>query len=183
MRSAAGVDESRGDVVEVVSRPFAGAAPPAEPEPEAGWQETLAGAYGRLVELGVLSVLTLVVLFFGVRPALRRLLAAVQPPTAARHAPRSCWARMASRCWSTAPPAPPSGSTGPATRSWSASRSRPRRRRRRLGHGEAGAAGELVDLKHVHGPVQASLLGQVTRAIDANPEDAVRVIRGWLHGG
>ena len=82
VRSAAGVDESRGDVVEVVSRPFATATAPLEPEAEAGWQSMLAGDYGRLLDLGVLSLLTLLVLFFGVRPALRRVLAAVQPATA-----------------------------------------------------------------------------------------------------
>ena len=82
VRSAAGVDESRGDVVEVVSRPFAIAAAPPEPEAEAGWQSTLAGEYARFLDLGVLSLLTLLVLFFGVRPALRRVLAAVQPATA-----------------------------------------------------------------------------------------------------
>ena len=82
VRSAAGVDESRGDVVEVVSRPFAIAATPPEPEAETGWQSTLAGEYARFLDLGVLSLLTLLVLFFGVRPALRRVFAAVQPATA-----------------------------------------------------------------------------------------------------
>jgi flagellar biosynthesis/type III secretory pathway M-ring protein FliF/YscJ len=54
----------------------------------------------------------------------------------------------------------------------------------RLPAAEAGArAGEMVDLKNVSGPVQASLLGDVARAIQDNPEDAVRVVRGWLHGG
>ena len=55
----------------------------------------------------------------------------------------------------------------------------------RLGHdasAQAADAGGMVDLRQVSGPVHASLLGQVARAIEANPEDAVRVVRGWLHG-
>ena len=60
------------------------------------------------------------------------------------------------------------------------------RGRGRRGSGKArpaSRAAELVALKNVRGAVQASLLGEVARAIEANPDDAVRVVRGWLHGG
>ena len=46
---------------------------------------------------------------------------------------------------------------------------------------QAGSS-ELVALKNVRGTVQASLLGDVSKAIETNPDDAVRVVRGWLHG-
>ncbi len=137
VRSAAGVDESRGDVVEVVSRPFATATAPLEPESEAGWRSMLAGDYGRLLDLGVLSLLTLLVLFFGVRPALRRLLAAVQPATApsttavvlgADGKPLLVHGALV----------PPSASIGPAIRLWSARPWRPSRRHR--GSGKARPA-------------------------------------------
>ena len=143
----------------------------------------LAGDYGRLLDLGVLSLLTLLVLFFGVRPALRRVLAAVQPATAP--------STTAVVLGADGKPLLVHGATGATIgvdragnpvvvrEAVAAEPAAPR-----LGQGEAGTkGGELIDLKHVQGPVQASLLGEVARAIEANPEDAVRVVRGWLHGG
>jgi flagellar M-ring protein FliF len=184
VRSAAGVDEGRGDVVEVVSRQFAAAAP-AEAGREPGWQEALSAQYGRFVDLGVLSALTLAVLFFGVRPALRRVLAAVQPPAP----PPSATAVVLG---ADGKPLLVHGATGATigvdragnpvvVREPIAAEPSPAR----LTHGTGGEAaqGELIDLKNVRGPVQASLLGQVTRAIEDSPEDAVRVVRSWLHNG
>ena len=157
--------------------------PPPEPEAEAGWQSMLAGEYGRLLDLGVLSLLTLLVLFFGVRPVLRRVFAAVQPATAP--------STTAVVLGADGKPLLVHGATGATIgvdragnpvvvrEAVAAESAAPR-----LGQGEAGhKGGELIDLKHVQGPVQASLLGEVARAIEANPEDAVRVVRGWLHGG
>ena len=185
VRSAAGVDESRGDVVEVVSRQFAVAAP-VESEAEPGWQETLSAQYGRFVDLGVLSALTLAVLFFGVRPAVRRLLAAVQPPAP----PASATAVVLG---ADGKPLLVHGATGATigvdragnpvvVREPIAAEAAQPARLTQGGGNEAGQ-GELIDLKNVRGPVQASLLGQVTRAIDQSPEDAVRVVRSWLHHG
>ena len=71
VRSAAGVDEERGDVVEVVSRQFV-----ATPEPEAadpGLAQLLTTDYARFVDLAVLALLTLLVLVLGVRPLIRTL--------------------------------------------------------------------------------------------------------------
>ena len=187
VRSAAGVDESRGDVVEVVSRPFAdrAAAIPAEPEP--GWLDGMLIEQGRLIELGVLGLLTLAVLFFGVRPALRRLLAVASPSSTA--APGVTAVVLGAD----GTPLLVHGATGATIgvdRSGNpvvvreavpADAAQPR-----LGHEGAAPSPEadaMVDLKQVRGPVHASLLGQVTRAIDANPEDAVRVVRGWLRDG
>ena len=182
VRSAAGVDESRGDVVEVVSRPFVAAALLPDAAAEAGWSDLVAGAPWRLVELGVFALLTVLVLFFGVRPALRRLLAAVQPATAP--------SATAVVLGPDGKPLLVHGATGAtigvdragnpvvvrepvAAEAAAAAPGRP----------ETAAHGpETVDLRNVQGPVQASLLGEVARAIEANPEDAVRVVRGWLHG-
>jgi flagellar M-ring protein FliF len=176
VRSAAGVDDGRGDVVEVVSRPFAGATPPPEPEPEGTWWGTLAGVHGRLLDLGVFSALTLLVLFLGVRPALRRLLAAVQPAPA----PGSTAVVLGAG----GKPLLVHGATG-ATIGVDRAGNPVVVREPIAAEAPAtgqGGQGELVGLRNVSGPVQASLLGEVARAIDANPEDAVRVVRGWLNG-
>jgi hypothetical protein len=54
--------------------------------------------------------------------------------------------------------------------------------------GQAGTAGsgaptDMVTLRSVRGQVHASLLTGVAEAIEASPEDAVRVVRAWLHEG
>jgi flagellar M-ring protein FliF len=185
VRSAAGVDESRGDVVEVVSRPFASTAPQPEVEPENDWLAPITADHGRLVELAVLSALTLVVLFFGVRPALRRVLSAVQPAPAAN--------ATAVVLGADGKPLLVHGATGatfgvdragnPVVVREPVAADAPVPRLGRDEAAEKPGEAELVDLKHVRGQVQSSLLGEVARAIEANPEDAVRVVRGWLHGG
>jgi flagellar M-ring protein FliF len=185
VRSAAGVDESRGDVVEVVSRAFADPAPAAGPGTEPSWLESTLAGQGRLIELGVLSLLTLAVLFFGVRPAVRRLLAAAGPPVTGPGA-------TAVVLGADGRPLLVHGATGatigvdragnPVVVREPAPAELPSPQPGHETPAEAAGAGEMVDLKQVRGPVHASLLGQVARAIEANPEDAVRVVRGWLHG-
>ena len=185
VRSAAGVDESRGDVVEVVSRAFADPAPAVTAEPDPSWLDAALVGDSRLVELGVFSLLTLAVLFFGVRPAVRRLLAAAEPPAAAAPGATAVVLGADGR------PLLVHGATGATigvdragnpvvVREPALAEAPPR-----LGHdapAQAADVGAMVDLRQVSGPVHASLLGQVARAIEANPEDAVRVVRGWLHG-
>jgi hypothetical protein len=39
----------------------------------------------------------------------------------------------------------------------------------------------MVDLKQVRGQVRASLVNDVAQVIEEAPNDAVRVIRSWLH--
>jgi flagellar biosynthesis/type III secretory pathway M-ring protein FliF/YscJ len=40
---------------------------------------------------------------------------------------------------------------------------------------------ERVTLKHIDGSVNASMLGEMSELIKNRPEDAIRVIRTWLH--
>ena len=170
VRSAAGVDESRGDVVEVVSRPFATARARRSRRPRLAGSAMLAGDYGRFARARRAQPA------HPAGPVLRRAARrcdACSPPSSRRPRPaRRRWSLVptASRCSCTAPPVPRSASTGPAIRWWSARPMAAEPRARRLGPGDAGIkGGELIDLKHVRGPVQASLLGEVARAIEANP--------------
>ncbi len=77
VRTAAGIEDSRGDVVELVSRPFARIAPAAEAQP--GLLDLTHEDYRRIGELATLAVLTILVLLLGVRPLLRRIFAAPLP--------------------------------------------------------------------------------------------------------
>lgn len=83
VRSAAGVDEERGDVVEVVSRPFVQPELelPTESNPLAFSREELT----RAAELAGLALLAALVLLFGVRPLVRSLrpAPAAEPPALA----------------------------------------------------------------------------------------------------
>ncbi len=80
VRSAAGVDEERGDVVEVVSRPFV--QPDIETAPESDPLALSREELTRLGELAGLAVLAVLVLLFGVRPLVRSLRPAppAEPP-------------------------------------------------------------------------------------------------------
>jgi flagellar M-ring protein FliF len=182
IRSAAGVDEARGDVVEVVSRQFAEALPPLAAEPP--WSALLPDQYGNMVDLAVLSMLTLIVLFFGVRPIIKRVL--TLPSSASPAA-----AATAVVLGADGKPLLVHGATG-AT----------------IGVDRAGnpvvvrepimvdaptpapgqdvvvpaGASDLIELKNVRGHVHAALLGEVSKAIAGSPEEAVRVVRSWLHG-
>ncbi|MCS6878117.1 MAG: flagellar basal-body MS-ring/collar protein FliF [Geminicoccaceae bacterium] len=151
VRSAAGVDEERGDRVEVVSRAFV------EPEPEApgsaGPFELTDDRWWRLGELAALALLAVLLLLFGVRPLVRSL----ARPTASVPA---------------GPPVPTGGAGGPAA----AAAAPP------TVAGEEVAAAERILAAKENVPALAapSLLDRVGGLVDEQPEDAVRVIRGWL---
>jgi flagellar M-ring protein FliF len=173
VRSAAGIDESRGDVVEIVSRPFV--LPEAPPAPDEAWPEVIPERYGRLVELAVLSLLTLVVLFLGVRPALRRLLPAARNGGSAPEA--TAVVRGVD-----GKPLLVHGATGTTIGIDRAGN--PVVVREPIaaeGRADPADGADMVSLRSVRGQVQASLLGDVAEAIEASPEDAVRVVRTWLH--
>lgn len=182
IRSAVGIDESRGDVVEVVSRQFAAA--PAEPAADLGWQALLPERYAHLIDLGVFGALTLAVLFFGVRPAVKRLLTIAKPagPEAAA---------TAVVLGADGKPLLVHGATGATIGVDRAGNPVVVREPIMLAAPPAAAGGgtaltavppELVELKNVRGQVHAELLRDVSKAIDGNPDEAVRVVRAWLHG-
>lgn len=161
VRSAAGVDQARGDVVEVVSRPFV--EPAAGAADDEGWALLDAAGRQRLIELGVLGALTLAVLLFGVRPLLRRLLAGPAPEALPADQPRLLAGgqpEAASLAVEGAASVP--GLPGPGA------------------NGETAAGPALLPGSEAGAD---ALLGEVERAIEARPEDAVRVLRAWLRAG
>ncbi len=85
VRSTVGFDKARGDQIEVVNLRFAEAPAPADFVEPTLVQALLSPSKEdvmRMVELGVLSLLTLIVLLAVVRPLLRRVLAADPAATA-----------------------------------------------------------------------------------------------------
>jgi flagellar M-ring protein FliF len=151
VRSAAGVDEERGDVVEVVSRPFVLPEPEPVAEPslfELGREELL-----RLVELGGLALLAAALLIFGVRPLVRSLRPPAPTGEPALAAPGDAVALPAST--TDRLPAPSAEAT-------------------------AAAGGELTPVSGREEPARDALLRQVATIVAERPDDAIRVVRGWL---
>ncbi|MBV6658773.1 MAG: flagellar M-ring protein FliF [Devosiaceae bacterium] len=81
VRSAVGFDQTRGDVVEVVNLQFA-ARPDLAIDDNAGLFNFTQDDIFRAVELAVIALLTLIVLFFVIRPLLSRVFAADEPAEA-----------------------------------------------------------------------------------------------------
>lgn len=153
VRSAAGFDEERGDVVEVVSRPFVEIAP--EPAPEPGLLELGREEIWRIGELVGLGLIASLVLLFGVRPVVRSLRSA-SSPDAARSGAMSAADAVT--------PTAVAGSPVPALESPSPAGS--------------DAVPALAGPDGLE--TRASTIEEVARMVENEPEAALRVIRGWL---
>lgn len=164
VRSAAGVDEKRGDVVEVVSRPFLAAEVGAPDETSPSLLADL--DYSRLLELGVLAALTLVVLLFGVRPFLNRLMPASTEAAGATPVAVAAESRplLGQRSEGELLGQVPSSGADAA-----------------LIEAQASSEGALLTLETKSAATNP--LDDAIQAIDSRPEDAARVIRAWLQGG
>jgi flagellar M-ring protein FliF len=156
VRSAIGFEQKRGDQVEVVNLRFAETAVPAASEP-AGWlgmfQFTKDDVW-RGAELAVLAILSVIVFLFVLRPLLRRVLASEAP---AAVDPVEALAAAVGAVTAQVPPpeaplTPPSNQTA-----------------------------KMIDIAKVQGQVHAQSVQKVGELTDKNPEEAVAVIRQWLH--
>lgn len=153
VRSAAGVDEERGDVVEVVSRPFVQMEP--EPLAEPGLLDLGRDELGRLAELAGLGLLTLMVLFFGVRPLVRSLRT---PAAIAEEQTPAVAGEVVEQPPQLPVPELPALPVGPS----------------------AGVAGELSGTGEVGETAAETPAQRIARVVEERPQDAVRVLRSWL---
>ncbi len=200
-RSAVGIDEERGDRIEIVSRPFVQPEVAAVEEP--GLVSTLLERYGRYLEAAIWLLFGTLVILLGVRPLIGRLLppggaAAVAPGKTAVvvgadgkpllvHGTSGTMVTVDEKgqpvvVQAELPAAAEGGKAGGAVvaQAGTAAAAAP---------GTAGAAGgdtdeeghELVNLDKVAGKVKASLVNEVADILERYPEEAVRVIRSWLH--
>jgi len=174
VRSAVGYDESRGDTIEVVEMPFV--------QPEIGDTEAQGLLLGlnkgdlmRIAELLVLGVVAVLVLLMVVRPLLGRLLevddetaegAPGMLPAAAGHP------ALAGPDVGGFPRLPGDPATVVATRV--GDDGRPEKN-------IASEIDQMIDLNQVEGRVRASSVKKIAEIIEKHPEEAVSIIRGWLH--
>ena len=175
VRSAVGYDAARGDTIEVVEMPFV-ALEAGESEPQGvllGLEKT---DLMRIAELMVLGVVAILVLLMVVRPLLGRLLE-VDEEGVGDGGPGMLpagggMAALTGPDGRSVPRLPGESGAVTATRV-----------------GEDGAAEknfaneieQMIDLNQVEGRVRASSVKKIAEIIEKHPDEAVTIIRGWLH--
>ena len=174
IRSALGIDDSRGDNVEIVSVRFAGAPTGLE---DGDFGSTLLGGFDpsqlqRLIEIIVLAVVSVLVILLVVRPLVAKVLE------------------------STPEPATPPGMEGmpPMLTSESGAPLMPGDMAQLGAPGMIGGEGgmvpvttgaqpedSLIDIDQVEGRVRASSLRKVGEIIEKHPDEAVSIVRNWMY--
>lgn len=162
VRSAIGFSKDRGDQVEVVNLQFAEVTAPAlaDTAPE-GWLESFTAMSKAdiftIAELAVVAIIALLVVLMVVRPLVRRIITPEKPPaeiTAREGAVDENGVPLLQGEGATAALPPPSNQASEALKS-------------------ARAVGD----------VQAKAVEDVGETIKNNPDEAVTIVRDWLHQG
>lgn len=164
VRSAIGYDEKRGDTLEVANLAFAQEEPTElPPEEEAPFLGLGPAETMKLVEIGVLAGLTILAIFLVFRPMISRLLAPVAGGGAAGMA----------------------ALTGPGTAPQLAAPGQS------ASFGDAGGGAmalpapskseAMIDIARINGQVKESSVKKVGEIINQHPEEAVSIMRQWLH--
>lgn len=156
VKSAIGFNQSRGDQVQVVNMPFAridsGIATPA-PAPLLGFDSA---DWFKIIEAAILSLTALLIGLFVVRPLVNRMFAPL---------PMSLPGQPAIAGQLAAPEhvaqAAASGGGSPAALP------APRE--------------SLIDISRIEGQVRESSIRKVGEVVEAHPEEALAIIRTWLH--
>jgi flagellar M-ring protein FliF len=189
VRSAIGFDQKRGDQVEVANLRLAEtpSIPISEPT---GWMSFLQFTKEDImhwIELGVMSLLAILVLLLGVRPIIRRILGPEAGPGAT--GVRTIVGPTGAVVATVGPggvlvPAAPGGvniTGGPAGSTTTAGGPNISI----VGSDEAVAISNrtsaMIDIAQVQGQVHAQSVQKVGELADKNPNETVAIIRGWLH--
>jgi len=184
VRSAIGFDAKRGDQVEVVNLRFAETPPVPINEPT-GWMSYLQFTKDdimRAANLGVMALLGLVVLFFVVRPLVRRIITPDLGAGGAAAIAGAAGAAVAGAIGVAAPGGAGDGGSvgagGSITNSGGANIAI-------VGGGEhvaiSNRTSAMIDVAKVQGQVHAQSVQKVGELAEKNPHEAVSVIRSWLH--
>jgi flagellar M-ring protein FliF len=176
VRSAVGFDAKRGDQVEVVNLRFADTTPVSIGEPT-NWMTYLTFTKEDIMrgaELGVMGLLGLIVLLMVVRPLVRRIVT----PDGAVTANAAGRAGVAGAIGLDMNTSVAGGGDGSITGNGGANISI-------VGGGEQVAISNrtsaMIDVAKVQGQVHAQSVQKVGELAEKNPQEAVAIIRTWLH--
>ncbi|MEC9184948.1 MAG: flagellar M-ring protein FliF, partial [Pseudomonadota bacterium] len=180
VRAALGIDDSRGDKVEIINLRFAGAP---VVDGGGGLGSELFGfdpsQLQRLVEIVVLAVVGVLIILLVVRPLIARVLEVnTQTMASAANAPPPGMEGM--------PPMLPSEGAPPPMPGNMAALAAPGAPGAVGAEGTMIAAGgqpeeSLIDIGQVEGRVRASSLHKVGEIIEKHPDEAVSIIRNWMY--
>ncbi len=172
VRTAIGFDQARGDKVEVVNLRFAEAPPAIGDLVEQTLMQQLLSFTKedivRFAELGVISLLTLIVLMVVVRPLLKQVLASEGGSSGGvRQIPSFVRESMAMvQTEGTGDPAAPRAVSGPAS----------------LQGIEVDAPSDrMLAIAQIKGQLKAQSVEKIGGLVAQNPADTVAVLRGWIH--
>jgi flagellar M-ring protein FliF len=191
VRTAIGFDQKRGDQVEVANLRLAETPSIPMPEPT-GWLSFLQFTKDdamRGIELGVMGLLGLIVMFFGVRPLLRRVLGTDQQAGNATPAgvflPGVTLAGAAGAATAGGAAGLP-GSGVSVKGSSSGSITSTGGPNVALIGGDAhvnisNRTSAMIDIAQVQGQVHAETIKKVGELAERNPNETVAVVRTWLH--
>ncbi|MFL9827030.1 flagellar basal-body MS-ring/collar protein FliF [Rhodoplanes sp. SY1] len=159
VRSAIGFDQRRGDQVEVVNLRFAETQSIAMPDQSGflGMLQFTKEDIMRAIELGVMLLLGLVVLFFVIRPLVRRIITPEAIAALTGEAPLPALAGVPANI--------PDG----------------------IPHSEEEAkavssqTSKMIEFAQVQGSVHAQSIQKVGELAERNPQETVQILRQWLH--
>ncbi len=169
VRSAVGFDRARGDVVEVINLQFApGIAPAALEEIEASFLNLSKEDYFYIAELVVLLIVSLLVLLLVVRPLVRRI---ITPDAASNDAidMEQLAAQVANNA-TTGSEAAEDMDPGAKAKAAAAALPQPE-----------SQASTLIEYAQMVGEAQGHTIKKVAELVQQNPDEAVSIIRQWIH--
>jgi flagellar M-ring protein FliF len=177
VRSAIGFDAKRGDQIEVVNLRFAENTPVSLGEPS-NWMTYLTFTKDDIMrgaELGVMALLGLIVMLMVVRPLVRRI---VTPDGASAMQAALAGAAGVAGAIGVDPHSEGGNGNGSITSEGGANISI-------VGSAEQVAISNrtsaMIDVAKVQGQVHAQSVQKVGELAEKNPQEAVSIIRGWLH--
>ncbi|HEY2068688.1 MAG TPA: flagellar basal-body MS-ring/collar protein FliF [Rhizomicrobium sp.] len=171
VKSAIGFDKARGDQLQVTNMQFASIdtgpiTPP--PTPLFGLDS---GEWFKIIEVGILSLTALLIGFFVARPMINRLFAPL-PNSAARGVQQILVTQQPGPGQLAAPAAASGDSRAPATLAAPAA----------SGATVLPAPKEsMIDISRIEGQVRESSIRKVGEVVQAHPEEALAILRTWLH--
>ncbi|MDE2182349.1 MAG: flagellar M-ring protein FliF [Alphaproteobacteria bacterium] len=160
VKSAIGYDTSRGDQVQVVNMPFAHIETAVGTPPPTPFLGLDGGYWFKIIQFVIFSIAAVLIGIFVGRPLIKRMFAPLQLPA---YAP----ARPAAGTPQTAQIAPPAA---PA-----------------IGDGQDAPAmippprESMIDINRIEGQVRESSVKKVGEVVNAHPEEALAILRSWLH--